>query len=95
LPEPPTSILANIEERFRHLLLKRLYRAQRLSQAFRSRLVGWTPSGFSVDANQLVFDHEPHRLERLARYLTRPPMAVSSVRTNDDGRVEVEIPFTR
>jgi hypothetical protein len=31
LPEPPTSILANIEERFRHLLLKRLYRAQRLS----------------------------------------------------------------
>lgn len=93
LPEPPTSILANIEERFRHLLLKRLCRAERLSEAFRNRLLGWTPSGFSVDANQLVFDHEPHRLERLARYLTRPPMAVSSVRTNDDGRVEVEIPL--
>ena len=93
LPEPPTSILANIEERFRHLLLKRLYRAQRLSEAFRNRLLGWSPSGFSVDANQLVFDHEPHRLERLARYLTRPPMAVSTVHTNDHGRVEVVIPL--
>jgi len=37
------------------LLLQRLNRAERLSEAFLNNLLGWNPSGFSVDANQLVF----------------------------------------
>jgi len=80
---PAASLLADIEERFRRLLLQRLNRAERLSEAFLNNLLGWNPSGFSVDANQLVFDDEPDRLERLARYLTRAPIAVDAVRTDD------------
>jgi len=56
------------------------------------KLLGWNPSGFSVYANQLVFDDEPDRLERLARYLTRAPLGVDTVRTNDDGQVELGTP---
>ena len=50
------------------------------------------PSGFSVYANQLVFDDDPDGLERLARYLTRAPLGVDTVRTNHDGQVEVSTP---
>jgi len=88
------SLLADIEERFRRLLLQRLNRAERLSEAFLNNLLGWNPSGFSVYANQLVFDDEPDRLERLARYLTRAPIAVDAVRTDDDARVEVTTPIS-
>ena len=55
LPVPATSLLADIEERFRRLLRQRLNRAERLSEAFLNNLLGWNPSGFSVYANQLVF----------------------------------------
>jgi len=74
---------------------KPLNRAQRLSPAFLDKLLGWNPSGFSVYANQLVFtkrDDEPDRLERLARYLTRAPLGVDTLRTKDDGQVEVSTP---
>ena len=52
---PAASLLADIEERFRRLLLQRLNRAERLSEAFLNNLLGWNPSGFSVYAHQLVF----------------------------------------
>jgi len=92
LPVPATSLLADIEERFRRSLLQRLNRAERLSEAFLNNLFGWNPSGFSVYSNQLVFDDEPDRLERLTRYLTRAPIAVDAVRTDDDACVEVTTP---
>jgi hypothetical protein len=92
LPVPATSLLADIEERFRRLLLTRLNRAERLSEAFLNKLLGWNPSGFSVYANQLVCHDEPDRLEKLARYLTRPPLGMDSVRGQNDGRVEVSTP---
>ena len=92
LPATAASLLADIEERFRRLLRQRLNRAERLSEAFLNNLLGWNPSGFSVYANQLVFVDEPDRLERLARYLTRAPIAVDAVRTDDDARVEVTTP---
>ena len=59
LPKPANSILKVIEERFRRLLLKRLHRAERLSEEFMNRLLQWNPSGFSVYAEQLVWDDEP------------------------------------
>jgi len=62
LPDPATSLLKDIEERFRRLLLSRLHRAERLSEPFMNKLMEWNPSGFSVYAEQLVFDHEPQRL---------------------------------
>ena len=65
MPVPATSLLTDIEERFRCLLLTRLHRAERLSEHFMNKLMQWNPSGFSVYAEQLVFDHEPQRLDKL------------------------------
>jgi len=92
LPTPATYTLADIEERFRQLLLKRLHRAERLSTTFMNKLLEWNPSGFSVHAAQLVYDDEPRRLENIARYLTRAPIRLDTVSQNDDGRVEVATP---
>jgi hypothetical protein len=78
-----------IEELFRRLLLRRLYQAERLSEGFMEKLMSWSPSGFSVWARQLVMPDERERLERLARYLTRPPLSMASVELDDEGRVLV------
>ncbi|NIS78036.1 MAG: hypothetical protein GTO00_10670, partial [Deltaproteobacteria bacterium] len=43
LPTPATYRLADIEERFRQLLLKRLHRVERLSESFMHRLLQWSP----------------------------------------------------
>jgi len=92
LPTPATYRLADIEERFRHLLLKRLHCAERLSEAFMNKLLEWNPSGFSVHADQLVFDDEPQRLENLALYLTRAPISLSSITQTPEGQVCVTTP---
>jgi len=89
LPSLDTSA---IEELFRRLLLRRLNQAERLSEEFMLKLLAWHPSGLSVNADQLVMPHERQRLERLARYLTRPALSVGSVRLAEDGRVVVETP---
>jgi hypothetical protein len=92
LPTPPTYILADIEERFRKLLLKRLHRAERLSETFMNKLLEWNPSGFSVHADQLVFDDETQKLENLALYLTRAPIKLSSITQTPEGQVCVTTP---
>jgi len=38
--------------------------------------------GFSVFADQLVFDDEPQKLEKLALYLTRSPIRLGSSRAS-------------
>ena len=38
LPKPASSILKDVEERFRRLLLKRLYRVERVSEEFMNML---------------------------------------------------------
>jgi hypothetical protein len=93
LPTPATYRLADIEERFRQLLLKRLHRAERLSEGFMNKLLQWNPSGFSVHAEQLVFDNEPERLEKLASYLTRAPIKFGSITETPEGRVSVTTPI--
>ena len=92
LPKPANSILKDIEERFRRLLLERLHRAERLSEEFMNRLLQWNPSVFSVYAEQLVWDDEPQRLEKLARYLTRAPVRVGGVSQTQDSRVLLTTP---
>ena len=89
LPTPATYRLADIEERFRHLLLKRLHRAERLSEAFMNKLLQWSPSGFSVHAGQLVHNDEPEKIEKLAAYLTRAPIKLGSISETAEGRVSV------
>jgi hypothetical protein len=83
---------SSIEELFRRLLLTRLHRAERLSKAFLEKLLSWSPSGFSTYAAQQVAAQDPQRLERLARYITRPPVRLDTVVELDDGRVEVTTP---
>ena len=79
----------SIEELFRRLLLSRLHQAERLSEGFMRRLLSWSPSGFSVFARQLIRPDEREQLERMARYLTRAPLSLSSVHLDDVGQVEV------
>lgn len=92
LPTPATYILADIEVRFRKFLLKRLHRAERLSETFMNQLLEWIPSGFSVHAEQLVFDDETQKLENLALYLTRAPITLSSITQTPEGQVGVTTP---
>jgi hypothetical protein len=92
LPTPATYILADIEERFRKLLLKRLHRAERLSETFMNKLLEWNPSGFSVHAEQLVYDDQTQKLENLALYLTRAPVKLSSITQTPEGQVCVTTP---
>ncbi len=56
------------------------------------RLLQWSPSGFSVHAEQLVFDNEAERLEKLASYLTRSPIKLGSITETPEGRVRVITP---
>ena len=79
-------------EVFRRLVLAELRRAERLSEAFHERLLAWSPSGFSVHGAQVAHEDEPGRLERLARYVTRAPLAVDRVQPTPQGRVRVETP---
>ena len=92
LPTPATYILPDIEERFRKLLLKRLHRAERLSETFMNKLLEWNPSGFSVHAEQLVYDDETQKLENLALYLTRAPIKLSGITQTPEGQVCVTTP---
>jgi len=64
----------------------------RASRSFRIRGFGQQHKIVSSSDGQLVFDDEPDRLERLARYLTRVPLGVDTVGTNDDGQVELSTP---
>ena len=56
------------------------------------RLLSWSPSGFSVHAEQLVGADDTKRLEMLARYLTKPPVRLDTVSQLDDGSVRVSTP---
>ena len=66
-------------ELFRRLVLAELRKAQRLSEAFHERLLGWSPSGFSVHGRQVAHVDEPGKLERLARYISRAPFALGKI----------------
>jgi hypothetical protein len=89
LPFLDTEVLA---ETFRRLVLRRLHRAERLSEGFRDALLSWVHSGFSVYARQVIDADDRDQLERMARYLTRPPLAIGAVREDPMGQVVVETP---
>ena len=82
----------DLEERFRRRFLNLLEKAERLSASFHETLLSWRRSGFSVDATQRVGAGEEKRMERLARYATRAPLAAGVVRERPDGRIEIDTP---
>jgi len=87
MPDPEA-----LEELFRRLVIRALVAGRRLSSDFARKLLSWRHSGFSVYARQVVPQDEPRRLERLARYLTRPPLAQGRLRTATDGSLLLQTP---
>jgi hypothetical protein len=81
-----------IEQGFRRLVLDRLVRAERLSEAFRENLLSWEHSGFSVHAGEAIESTGQESLERMARYMTRTPVAMGKVFEQKDGRVKLLTP---
>ena len=82
-----------IENRCRRLVLDRLVRAERLSEAVRQRLLSWERSDFSVHAGEAIEAKQRESLERMARYVTRAPVALSKVFREKDGRVRLPTPL--
>ena len=81
-----------LEELFRHLVLTRLNRAERLSEEFRDQLVSWVHSDFSVHAGPRIYPTDSEQLERLGRYIVRAPMPSKDVRLTSAGKVHVATP---
>ena len=81
-----------LEEAFRIRLLRALRRAERLSEAFLDTLLSWEHSGFSVYVGAAVEANESATTERLARYLTRAPVALGKVHPQADGRIKLLTP---
>jgi hypothetical protein len=88
----PSLDAAAVYEVFRRLLLARLHARERLSERFMQNLLSWVHPGFSVFAGEALSPEDPEQLERLARYITRPALAVDSIRRRDDGSLEVRTP---
>src|SRR5438034_770044 len=76
----PSVDTATVCEVFRRLLLRRLHKEERLSERFMENLLSWVHPGFSVFAGQPVSPEDSQQLERLACYITRPPLAIDSIR---------------
>src|SRR5207247_10107253 len=50
--------------------------------------LSWVHPGFSVFAGEPLSPRDPEQLERLARYITRPPLAADSIRRHE-GSIEI------
>jgi hypothetical protein len=82
-----------LTETFRRLVLDALVTEERLSEEFRERLLTFRHGGgFSVYGRHLILNEEPARLEHMARYAVRAPVAADRVHEADDGRILLEIP---
>jgi hypothetical protein len=51
-------------------------------------LLSWVHTGFSVFAGEPLSPQDSEQLERLARYITRPPLAADGIRRRDDGLLQ-------
>jgi hypothetical protein len=96
LPSLDTSAVMEV---FRHLLLKRLHQAERLSERFREQLLSWVHPGFSVFAGPRV-EHpacgieagHKQSLESQARYITRPALSMDALQKKPDGSLTLQTP---
>src|SRR5439155_13965133 len=87
--ELPSLDTAAVCELFRRLLLRRLHKEERLSERFMENLLSWVHPGFSVFAGEPLSPEDAGQLERLARYVTRPPLAADSIRRTNNGMLEI------
>ena len=82
-----------LTETYRRLVLDALVKEERLSAAFREKLLTWRHGGgFSVYGRHLILNEEPARLAHMARYALRAPVAMDRITVADDGRIHLAIP---
>jgi hypothetical protein len=76
LPPVPEALL---ERRFQHAVLALLSDAGAISQALRSKLLGWLHSGSSVHNQVRVDEHDAEGRSQLARYMLRAPLSLEKM----------------
>ena len=81
LPPVPEKLLA---EGLRHTVLGFLAQKEAISEALRSRLLGWRHSGFFVHHQVRVPAEDPEGRKKLAGYMLRAPIALEKM-TYDAG----------
>ena len=72
---------------------RRLNDAGRLSDRFEESLLSWAHSGFSLYAGPPIPAADSVHIERMARYLTRPPIAVGTIKLTPEGSVLISTPL--
>jgi len=72
-----------LEELFRHRFLAALRREKLISEKKLRQLLGWTHSGFNLDAGEdPIGSHDFHGRQRLAEYLLRAPFSLEKMTWN-------------
>ena len=77
---------------FRELVFSELIAAKRLRPETAEMMRSWNHSGFNVHAGEPVLPTDKERLEHLARYVTRAPLALDRLELLADDRVRVRTP---
>jgi hypothetical protein len=82
--ECPVESITPLEELFRHRFLATLRREKLISERKRRQLLGWTHSGFHLDAGEEPMgSHDVHGRQRLAEYQLRAPFSLEKMTWNE------------
>ena len=77
---------------FREEVFAALIAAKRLRPETAEMMRSWNHSGFNVHASEPILPTDRERLEKIARYDTRAPVALDAMQLLADGRVRVRTP---
>jgi len=72
---------------YRHKVMRLLQEEGLLTEERTQLLLSWRHSGFSVHNRVRVEPEDGHAVERLARYIMRPPISLERIRWSGDGEV--------
>jgi len=79
----PIESVKPLEDLFRHRFLAALRREKLISETKLRQLLGWTHSGFNLDAGEEpIAAHDPEGRRRLAEYLLRAPFSLEKITWN-------------
>ncbi|MDF1852921.1 MAG: transposase [Verrucomicrobiales bacterium] len=83
----PVESIEPLSELFRHRFIEALLRGKLISEKKARQLLGWTHSGFSLDAGEKpVAAHDVAGRRRLAEYLLRAPFSLEKITWNETSR---------
>jgi hypothetical protein len=84
--------VAAVAQVFREPVFVELVAAERLRPETAEMMRSWQHSGFNVHASEPVLPTDRERLEKIARYDARAPLALDAMVLLADGRVRVRTP---